>query len=130
MVPETVLQAMRRTNEWFDRQVVASNNPAALDRVYTVDARILPPAADMVTGRPAIKEFWGSTIKAIGLKAAVLTTIDATMAGDGVLEIGKADLTLQSDGQSTSLLTVKYVVFWKQENGDWKWHVDIWNPNR
>jgi len=27
------------------------------------------------------------------------------------------------------VLEVKYVVYWRQEDGRWKWHVDIWNPN-
>ena len=64
------------------------------------------------------------------LTKAVLSTVDATMAGDGVVEIGKADLTFQPDGHEASEMTVKYVVFWKQEDGLWKWHVDIWNANK
>jgi hypothetical protein len=27
------------------------------------------------------------------------------------------------------IYTVKYVVHWKWEDGDWKWNVDIWNQN-
>jgi ketosteroid isomerase-like protein len=26
-------------------------------------------------------------------------------------------------------MEVKYVVYWRQEDGRWKWHVDIWNMN-
>lgn len=36
-------------------------------------------------------------------------------AGDGVIEIGRADLSTR--GQ---IVTVKYVVHWKQEDGAWK----------
>ena len=49
----------------------------------------------------------------------------AIECGDGVFEVGRADLIL-GDGQKA---TVKYVVMWKQEDGDWKWDVDIWNMN-
>ena len=50
-------------------------------------------------------------------------------AGDGVVEIGKAVLTMSPDGQTTATLEVKYVVYWKQEDSRWKWHADIWNTN-
>jgi hypothetical protein len=26
-------------------------------------------------------------------------------------------------------MNAKYVVYWRQEDGHWKWHIDIWNPN-
>jgi hypothetical protein len=26
-------------------------------------------------------------------------------------------------------MEVKYVVYWREEDGRWQWHVDIWNPN-
>ena len=38
-------------------------------------------------------------------------------------------LTVQPEGQSEATLEVKYVVYWKQDAGRWKWHVDIWNQN-
>lgn len=125
-VPETVLSAMRATNERFNKQVVQNHDLNELDRVYTADARILPPGADMIQGRDAIKGFWQQAIQSLGVKSANLTTVDAEMLGDGVFEVGRADLTL-NDGQA---LAIKYVVRWKQEQGDWKWHVDIWNPNQ
>lgn len=119
-----ILEAMKATNAVFNNEVVAKGNVAALEQVYTADARVLPPGAEMVSGRGAIQQFWAGAIKGLGLKRADLTTLDAMSAGDGVVEIGRADL--QTAGGD---LTVKYVVFWKQENGRWKWHVDIWNPN-
>jgi ketosteroid isomerase-like protein len=50
-------------------------------------------------------------------------------AGDGIVEIGSATLTIQPEGQGASELGVKYVVYWRQEDARWKWHVDIWNTN-
>jgi hypothetical protein len=69
---------------------------------------------------------WNQTIEAMGLTNVELTTVQAESAGDGVVEIGRADLAL-AGGQ---MVTVKYVVHWKQEDGIWKWNVDIWNPNQ
>ena len=117
---------MRHTNEFFDAQVIQPNHCDALDRVYTVHARVLPPGAPMIEGREAIKGFWKQAIAGLGLKSVKLATVEAEMAGDSVVEIGSADLTV-GDG---SIVTVKYVVHWKQEDGAWKWNVDIWNPNQ
>ena len=125
-VLETVLAAMRRTNELFDTEVVGKHNIDALDGVYTTQARILPPGAPMIQGREQIKAFWKQAIGAMGLTNVTLTIVDAEPAGDGVIEIGRADLSVAS-GQ---VVTVKYVVCWKQEDGAWKWNVDIWNPNQ
>jgi ketosteroid isomerase-like protein len=120
--------AMARTNELFCTEVIAKRNFAALDDVYTADARILPPGAPMVSGREAIKKFWSDLVQSANSKSAVLASVDVIAAGDGVVEIGRAMLTVAPQGEATNL-EVKYVVYWRQENARWKWHVDIWNPN-
>jgi ketosteroid isomerase-like protein len=125
---EAVKLAMASTNEIFNSEVFGKRNLAALDDVYTSDARILPPGAPMVSGREAIKTFWGGVIQSLNASAAVLASVDVMPAGDGVVEIGSAVLTAAPEG-STVQVEVKYVVYWKQEDGRWKWHVDIWNPN-
>jgi len=116
---------MLKTNALFCDEVVAKGEIAALDEIYSADAKILPPGAPMIEGREEVKAFWKQAIASLGVKKATLTTIDAEQVGDGVLEIGKAELRL-ANGQSVH---GKYVVHWKQEGVRWKWHVDIWNMN-
>ncbi len=125
-VPEEILAAMRQTNEFFNTEVVKKGNIAALDDVYTVNARILPPGAPMVEGREQIKNFWRQAIASMGATDATLTTVHAEMTGNSVIEIGRADLSLAGG----NVADVKYVVHWKQEDGAWKWNVDIWNMNQ
>ena len=126
---QEIRTAMASTNALFNAEVVGKQNFDALDKIYTAGARILPPGAPMVTGRKSIKDFWSSAVKALSAKSAVLESIDVLPAGDGVVEIGRALLTLQPDGQPQTQVDVKYVVYWQQEDGLWKWHVDIWNQN-
>jgi ketosteroid isomerase-like protein len=125
-IPESVRTGMQRTNDLFGSAVVKNREIDALDNIYTVDARILPPGADSIQGRAQIKGFWQQAIAGLGVRDAKLTTVDAQAAGDSVIEVGRADLTLDA-GQ---ILTVKYVVHWKEEDGIWKWHTDIWNMNQ
>jgi ketosteroid isomerase-like protein len=49
--------------------------------------------------------------------------VEVEYIADTAIEIGRATLTTKS-----AVVEVKYVVVWKQEDGTWKWHVDIWNP--
>jgi ketosteroid isomerase-like protein len=120
---------MAETNERFCAEVFGKRNFEALDEIYTSRARILPPGAPMISGRKAIKEFWSNMVRSTNAKSAVLESIDVMPAGDGAVEIGRAVLVIEPGGQAASQLEVKYVVYWQQEDGHWKWHVDIWNPN-
>ena len=125
---EALKHAMARTNEIFITEVFGKKNLAALDEIYTADARILPLGAPMVTGRDGIKAFWGNVIQSMNASSAVLASIDIIPGGDGVVEIGRATLTAEPQG-ATVQMEVKYVVYWRQEDGRWEWHVDIWNLN-
>ncbi len=121
---DPIKAAMAATNEIFNSEVFGKRNFAALNDVYTKDASILPPGAPMISGREAIVKFWSELIEAANATSGVLVSLDVMPAGDGVVEIGKATLTT-AGGQ----VEVKYVVYWKAEDGRWKWHVDIWNTN-
>ena len=120
---------MADVNRLFREEVAQKRNVAALDRIYTPDARILPPGAPMVSGRDAIKQFWAGMIQTVNAKDAELFSVDVMPSGDGVVEIGRAVLTIEPQPGTTTQLDVKYVVYWRQDAGQWKWHVDIWNFN-
>lgn len=127
---DTIKAAMASTNAIFDKEVIGKRNFAALDDIYTADARILPPGAPMISGREEIKKFWAGLVESVNASSGVLESVDVMPAGDGLVEIGAATLTMQPAGQeAASELVVKYVVFWKEDAGKWKWHVDIWNTN-
>ena len=120
---------MATTNELFNTQVFGKRNFEVLDSIYTANARVLPPGAPMISGRSAIKEFWSNLIQSANAKSAVLASMDVIQTGDGVVEIGRATLTVQPEGSAAAEIEVKYVVYWQEEDRQWKWHVDIWNQN-
>lgn len=118
---------MAETNELFNSEVFGNRNFDALDQIYTADARILPPGAPMISGRKDIKQFWSNLVQSANAKSAVVESVDVILAGDGAIEIGRATLTVGGKGQGQGKMEVKYVVHWKQEEGCWKWNIDIWN---
>ncbi len=123
----TMTHEIGATNRIFEQEVAAKRNVEALDRVYTRNARILPPGAAMVEGRENIKTFWRSAIEALDVASVKLETLDFQTLGEGGIEIGQA--TLMFRAAATPPAVMKYVVVWKREDGAWKWDVDIWNPN-
>lgn len=126
---DPVRLAMKATNDLFNSEVIGKRNFAAIDDVYTSDARILPPGGPMISGREDIKQFWSVVVDSLHATAVALTTVDAMPAGDGVVEIGAATITVEPPGQPAAQVQGKYVVNWREEAGKWKWHVDIWNLN-
>jgi ketosteroid isomerase-like protein len=124
-ISDSVQTEMKNVNALFGETVVKGRNFAALDQIYTVDARILPPGADLIEGRKNIMGFWQAAVTGMNAKDAKLVSVNAHLAGDSIIEVGRAKLFLP-EGQ---IAEVKYVVEWKQEGGAWKWHTDIWNMN-
>jgi uncharacterized protein (TIGR02246 family) len=117
--------AIEQANARFAKEF-EQRNAAAVAAMYTEDAIVLPPGQEMVKGRPAIEQFWKSTMNA-GVKSAVLTTLDVTISGDMVSEVGTVELTIAPEGKPATKSFAKYLVAWKREGGAWKLHRDIWN---
>jgi len=124
-IPDSIQAEMQKVNALFGETVVKGRNFASLDQIYTVDARILPPGADLIEGRENIKGFWQAAVAGMNVQDAKLVVVNAHLAGDSIVEVGRAKLFLP-EGQYAE---VKYVVEWRQEGGTWKWHTDIWNMN-
>lgn len=125
---EKVRTAIEETNLKFG-EAVRQGDAAALVALYTDDATLLPPDSDMIEGRQGIEAFWSGGLQ-MGIKNAVLTTVDVFGSGDLAYEIGKAAITIQPEGQEPIEMKGKYVVVWKQtDDSSWKLHVDIWNSS-
>lgn len=119
---EAVRESINEGNRKFG-SAVARKDYAAMAALYTENAMVLPPDGPIVTGKPAIEEFWRSAAQALGLTEAVLRTRDLEVAGDTACEVGEASLKL-GGGQ----IMVKYLVVWmKGGDGKWRVHRDIWN---
>lgn len=123
---DDVRAAIEEQNRAFG-EAAGAGDPAAIGALYTADGAVFPPNGPRVTGRAAIAEFWGATLDA-GIAGAVLTTEEVSYGGgDTATETGSAVLTAK-DGSVAD--EVKYVVLWKQEEGAWRLHRDIFNSNR
>ena len=119
-----VRDAITAANEDF---MAAFNrgDAAGIAALYTVNGQVLPPNGDFVTGKEAVQAVW-QAIMDMGIKEAKLETVEVEDHGDTAIEVSK--YTLKGD-EGQVLDTGKYIVIWKQQNGDWKLHRDIFNSS-
>ena len=100
---------------------------SAVAAMYTADAFVLPPGAEMVKGRAAIEAFWRQAAHQMG--DAKFTTIDVLALGPGAArEIGT--VSLKSKSQPPQEIIAKYAVVWRKVGGKWKLATDIWNTSK
>ena len=117
---------IQATNRVFEEEVIGRRDFGALERVYTRNARLLPPGAPTVTGRDAIADFWRGAVAAMNVQRLRLHTLSLDVFGDQAQEVGRAELAVEGGGAPMAL---KYVVLWKREDGGWRMDVDIWNAD-
>jgi ketosteroid isomerase-like protein len=97
---------------------------AAVASHYTSDALLMPPNSEEVRGGN-ISNTWGGFMR-MGVRELRLNTTDLTGSGDLYSETGNYDII---GDNNQSLDKGKYLVVWKNENGNWKMYRDIWNSN-
>ena len=121
----SITEQIRRCNDAFEA-AFARQDSAAMARLYTEEAVLLPPGADTQKGPTAIQNFWQGAMQ-LGVAKATLTTAEAEDLGDTVIEVGHYTLYSAADDL---LDQGKYLVVWKRQKGQWFLHQDIWNTSQ
>lgn len=116
--------AIEAQNAAFMR-AAGNGDAAAIARLYTEGAWLLPPGSEIIQGRPGIEAFWASRFA--GIAEVNLSTGDLLALGeDAAREVGSARITLRGEPEPIS---GKYVVVWKRVGDEWLLKADIWNSN-
>ena len=125
---------MTRSTEVHDAIVAADEifmttfrrgDAAGMASLYTASGQLLPPNSDFVTGQQELQGLFQSLMD-MGIQVIALKTVEVEGYGDTASEVGRYTLEGQ-DGQV--LDRGKYIVIWKQEEGRWKLHRDIFNSS-
>ncbi|RPJ57691.1 MAG: DUF4440 domain-containing protein [Acidobacteria bacterium] len=125
MVSATVQEAIQEANRRFSEHL-SQGDAVAISRCYSENAAILPPNQDLIQGRKNIEGFWRGIITA-GVKSLRLESQNIEPYGEVLAEIGRFTVLIERD---QVIDEGKYLVLWKQENGEWKLFRDIWNSSR
>jgi len=126
MTPKTVTiqEAISIANQNF-MTTFGKGDAAGMGNLYTQKGQLLPAGTDFVKGKKAIQEFWQGAMN-MGIKQVKLETVELEGHGDTAIEVGQYVLS----GEKGQVMDKgKYIVIWKQEQGEWKLHRDIWTSS-
>ena len=107
----------------------SKGDAAALTALYTDKATVLPPGADMVSGRDGLMGLWDAAIKS-GMKVTSLESVSVKSLGAGIQEIGRVKAQVPGPDKQMVPVEGKYVVICKRVKGVLKLDTDIWNLNK
>lgn len=119
-----IATAINANNRAFEA-ALAAGDAAAMTAVYTSNRMLMPPHSPIIPGVKNIETFWRNALET-GVAQAELETVELDQVGDSVNEVGKFTLKT-ADGSTAD--RGKFIVVWKQENGKWLWHHDIFNSD-
>ena len=111
-------------NAW--NQAFNQRNAAALTKLYTSDAKLLPPADKVVAGDKNILEFWRSLIDA-GVTDHKIETVQIEEAGNIAVVAGKWQAMGQDAQGKVTILKGSVVKVLKRQGDTWKTSLHTWN---
>ena len=98
---------------------------AAIDAMFTRDAKSFPPGGETAVGPGAIHDLTVEYLKA-GIKEFREETTDLYGNSELLIDQGTYVVTY---GPENTVERGKYLNVWKQEDGTWKIHANIWNAS-
>ena len=120
--------AIRAAGErWLE--LVRSGDAAGIAQLYAPDGAMMPPGAPIAEGSAAIEQAWRGMMETPGFALTFEPTrIVVASAGDMALDQGTYRFTSTGpDGPVTDV--GKYVVVWRNIDGEWKAAADIFNSD-
>ncbi len=121
---DSVKAAIAASNKVFGASF-ATGDSVAFANCYTSDGCIYNANMPKVCGTAGIQSFLSIGYNS-GLRNVVLTTEEVMGGKEAVVETGKYEVFIANN---VSVEKGKFVVAWKEENGKWKMHRDIWNSD-
>ena len=115
---------IRHVNDEFQAAFERSD-AAAIAHLYTSNGVLLPTGTESIQGTAGIQAFWQGALE-MGIKRVKLDSKDVEELTDTAIELG--NYTLFGPNQQV-LDKGKYLVVWKEQQGRWKLHQDIWNSS-
>lgn len=112
-----------RSDAW--EEALNAKDVDGIVNLYTSDARLMPPNAEMSIGQDGVRAAFGGMIDA-GL-GGTLTSVEASVSGDIGYNVGTYELT---DGENV-VDEGKFIEIWHRgDDGQWHMASDIWNSDK
>ena len=121
-------QAIGDTNQrWL--ALVKQKDAAAIANLYSEEGAFMAPNAPIALGRPAIQQGWQNLLDLPEMTLTFTTDdLDLSGAADMAIDRGTYQFTANPEGGAIED-TGKYVVVWRNIDGEWKVTHDIFNSD-
>ena len=98
---------------------------------WTDDAKVFPPGAPVVDGKPAIREFVTGSLSIPGFRITWETEeVVVSSGGDMGYTTGRNHLTMPDAAGRLQTENGRYVTVWRRDSdGEWRCVIDIWNAD-
>ncbi|OUR94792.1 hypothetical protein A9Q87_03095 [Flavobacteriales bacterium 34_180_T64] len=96
-----------------------------MGKLYTEKGRLFPSNSPVIEGQEAIGQFWNAVF-GMGIDNATLTTVHVESFENTAIEEGAYRLF---DANSNQLDEGKYIIIWKNIDGQWRLDRDIFSSN-
>jgi ketosteroid isomerase-like protein len=96
---------------------------------WTDDAKVFPPGAPVVHGKPAIREFVTGSLSIPGFRITWEPgEVVVNPSGDLGYTTGRNHLTMPDSAGKPQTEDGRYVTVWRRDpDGEWRCAIDIWN---
>jgi len=121
-------QTIRETNQqWL--ALIRDHDAAAVSELYAADGAMMAPGAPIAQGHQALETAWSGLMQMPGFGLTFeADQIVVASGGDMALDRGTYELSL--DGADGAIKDIgKYVVVWRNIDGQWKVAADIFNSD-
>lgn len=109
---------------------LSGSDPQRAADGYTIDARLIAPSAELLTGRSAIERFWRAGIEA-GLTEIELRSLEIWRIDTEAYEIGTYELRLEALDGARVIDRGRYLLVLREEgDGVWRRAVEMFSPDR
>jgi ketosteroid isomerase-like protein len=119
---------LQRDREWAAVAAQGGNVERILS-FWTEDATIIPPSGPVVNGKSAIRDYVQKSL-AIPEFKILWHPASAAISADGTLGYTTGENSVTVPGPEGKLVTIagRYATVWRRDNGgDWRCVIDIWN---
>ena len=121
--PQTDLEVLKGMQDIWN-STFAAKDPAAVAAFYAEDGALFPPNSEMVSGRTAIEAFW-TELLAMGIGGEIKDT-EVHALSDVGYTVGTYSVT---DAGGANIDQGEYVCIWRNVDGKWQIHREIWNSS-
>ncbi len=126
--PPDAAAAIGRARLAFEA-ALSSGDAVAAAAVYTDDATLVAPAADVMRGRPAIERFWRTGVET-GIEQVELAMLELQLRGDVAFEVGRYALHVAPESGGSIVDRGRYLVVHRIEaDGCWRRAAEMFSPD-